>query len=96
VAWLWHDRQLLHLHQSFPWTSTGANLTTSCLWKTTKFLLETGRMPRGKTLFTQVGGATDNVNQGVLRFTSWLCQQGTCKTVRATWCFLQRSERSLC
>ena len=39
-------------------------------------------MPTGQTLYVQVDGAADNVNQTTLRFLSWLCQTGVCKTVR--------------
>jgi len=77
-------RQLLHLHHVYPWIGTSANLTITCLWKTIKMLIETKRMPIGKTLFIQVDGAADNINQTMLRFLAWLCQKGICKTVRRT------------
>lgn len=74
-------RNELHLHQVFPWISTGANLTISCIWKTIKDLIERGRMPLDRTLFLQVDGATDNVNHTMIKFLCWLCQQKICRTV---------------
>ena len=87
-------RPLLHLHQAFPWSGGGANQTITCLWKTTKYLIETSTTPLGQTLFVQVDGASDNVNQTVLRFLAWLCQQGVCRTVSVCRTPLEELERS--
>ena len=75
-------RQELHVHLCYPWVPEGANLTTSCFWKTVKSTIERGKVPLNQTLFLQVGGASDNVNKTTLTFASWLCQKKVCKTVR--------------
>ena len=75
-------RQLLYLHRVFPWVPPDRNLTITCLWKTIKALVATRRINLDRTLFLQVDGASDNANQTMLQFLSWLCQKRIFRVVR--------------
>ena len=76
-----NNRQILYVHRVPFYLQGGANVTISCLWRTLKFLIETGRMPKDKRLFIQFDGASDNCNQTMVQFASWLCQARIARTV---------------
>ena len=74
--------QDLHIYRCFPHLPGGANAIITCLWRSICTLIGAGRFPKDGRLYLQVDGASDNVNQQMPRFASWLCQQKICRTVR--------------
>lgn len=76
------DRQDLHLYRCLPHIKGGANTIITCLWRSICTLIEAGWFPKDGRLYLQVDGASENANQQMPRFASWLCQQKICRTVR--------------
>lgn len=74
-------RQDLYLFRYLPHVSGGANAVITCIWLAIVSLIKLRRFPKDQTLFLQVDGASDNINQTMLRFACWLCQKKICKTV---------------
>lgn len=75
-------RQDFFVFRYLPHISCTANAVITCIWRAICYLIKMGRFPKNKKLFLQLDGAGDNVNQTMLRFASWLCQEQICKTVR--------------
>lgn len=76
------DSQDLHIYRIFPHIKGGANTILTCLWRSICALIRAGRFPKDGYLFLQIDGASENANQQMPRFASWLCQQKICRTVR--------------
>lgn len=74
-------RQTLHIYRLFPHIAADANANLTCLWLTLAWLINNGKSAKDGTLYLQVDGASDNINNTLLKLASFLCQKHYFKRV---------------